>query len=112
VYAAVVYGSWASGAPRPDSDIVVGEADRRELRRKIRRLARATRRTVDLTMMQDEEFRRLLADRSSFARRVIEAPITPLVGDLRRVSRINDRGTRGKGARRSLCEHAWAPGFG
>ncbi|MCA1679168.1 MAG: nucleotidyltransferase domain-containing protein [Actinobacteria bacterium] len=39
VIAAVVYGSWASGARRPDSDIdvlVVGGADLRELRRRLR----------------------------------------------------------------------------
>jgi hypothetical protein len=36
--------------------------------------------------MPDEEFRRLLKDRSSFARQVMEGPITPLVGDLASVA--------------------------
>jgi predicted nucleotidyltransferase len=85
VHAAVIYGSWASGARRPDSDIdvlVVGDADLRELRRLVLPVGKATGRTIDLTLMRDEEFRHLLADRSSFVRQVMEAPVTPLVGDL------------------------------
>jgi predicted nucleotidyltransferase len=85
VRAAVIYGSWASGARRPDSDIdvlVVGEAKLSELRRLVRPIGRATGRTIDLTLMGDEEFRRLLAERSGFARQVMEAPVTVLVGDL------------------------------
>jgi predicted nucleotidyltransferase len=85
VLAAVVYGSWAGGTRRPDSDIdvlVVGDADLRELRRRVRPIGKAAGRTVDLTVLTVNEFRRLLADRSSFAQRVLEAPTTPLVGDL------------------------------
>jgi predicted nucleotidyltransferase len=89
VHAAAIYGSWASGARRADSDIdvlVVGDADQRELRRLIRPLDKGTGRTIDLTVMPDEEFRRLLKDRSSFARQVMEGPITSLVGDLASVA--------------------------
>jgi predicted nucleotidyltransferase len=85
VHAAVIHGSWASGARRPDSDIdvlVVGDADLRELRRLVRPVGKSTGRTVDLTVMRDEEFRRLLDDRSSFVRSLMEAPVTALVGDL------------------------------
>lgn len=85
VLAAVIYGSWAAGTRRPDSDIdvlVVGDADLRELRRRLRPIGKTSGRTVDLTVLAAEEFRRLVADRSSFARRVLEAPTTQLVGDL------------------------------
>jgi predicted nucleotidyltransferase len=85
VLAAVIYGSWVSGNRRPDSDIdvlVVGDADLRELRRLVRPIGKAAGRTIDLTLLDADEFRGLLADRSSFARRVLEAPTTPLIGDL------------------------------
>lgn len=90
VRAAVIYGSWAGGARRPDSDLdvlVVGNADLRELRRRLRPIGKAAGRTVDLTVLSLEEFRRLLADRSSFARRVLDAPTVPLVGDLASTAR-------------------------
>jgi predicted nucleotidyltransferase len=85
VQAAVIYGSWAAGSRRPDSDIdvlVVGDADLRELRRVVRPIGKDVGRTVDLTVLSEDEFRRLLTERSSFARRVMEAPTTSLVGDL------------------------------
>jgi predicted nucleotidyltransferase len=89
VHAAVIYGSWVNGTRRPDSDIdvlVVGDADLRELRRLMRPVGKSAGRTVDLTILPDDEFRRLLAERSSFARGVMETPITPLVGDLASVA--------------------------
>lgn len=85
VLVATIYGSWAGGARRPDSDIdvlVVGDADLRELRRSVRSIGKAAGRTIDLTVLTADEFRRLLAERSSFARGVLDAPTTPLVGDL------------------------------
>jgi len=90
VSAAVIYGSWVSGTRRPDSDVdvlVVGDADLRELRRLVRPVGKAAGRTIDLTVLTADEFRRLLADRSSFARRVLDAPTTPLVGDLASIAR-------------------------
>ena len=85
VHAAAIYGSWASGSRRPDSDIdvlVVGDANLGELRRLIRPLGKRTGRQIDLTLMRDDEFVKLREDRSSFLRRLLEAPITLLVGDL------------------------------
>jgi predicted nucleotidyltransferase len=85
VLAAVIYGSWAGAARRPDSDIdvlVVGDAELRELRRLVRPVGKAAGRTIDLTVLTAEEVRKLLADRSSFLRRVLAAPVTLLVGDL------------------------------
>jgi predicted nucleotidyltransferase len=90
VVAAVIFGSWASGTRRPDSDIdllVVGDADLRELRRLVRPIGKTAGRTIDVTLVTVDEFRVLLVDRSSFARRVLEAPITPLVGDLSSIER-------------------------
>jgi predicted nucleotidyltransferase len=85
VLAAAIYGSWASGTRRPDSDIdviVIGDADLRELRRLVRPIGKEAGRTVDLTVFSVEEFQRLLAEDSSFVRRVLEMPITRLVGNL------------------------------
>ncbi len=89
VLVASIYGSWASGTRRPDSDIdvlVIGNADLRELRREVRPVGKAAGRTIDLTVLTAEEFQNLLAKRSSFARRVLEAPITLLVGDLANIA--------------------------
>lgn len=85
VLGAVIYGSWADGTRRPNSDVdvlVVGNADLRELRRVVRPIGKTAGRTIDLTILTADELKRLLADRSSFARRLLEAPTTPLVGDL------------------------------
>jgi predicted nucleotidyltransferase len=90
VLAAVIHGSWAGGARRPDSDIdvlVVGDADLRELRRLVRPVGKTAGRTIDLTVVTAEEVRKLLADQSSFLRRVLAAPTTPLVGDLASIAR-------------------------
>jgi len=81
--AAAIYGSWASGARRPDSDIdvlVIGDAPLRELRRLVRPVEKESGRRIDLTLMRQDEFRQ--ARRSSFARKVMQSPTLPLVGDL------------------------------
>ena len=86
VLAAVIHGSWVSGSRRPDSDIdvlVVGDAGLRDLRRQLRAIGKSVGRTFDLTVLAPDEFRRLIQDRSSFAQRILDAPTTPLVGDLR-----------------------------
>jgi predicted nucleotidyltransferase len=89
VLAAVIYGSWASGGRRPDSDVdvlVVGDADLRELRRRTRPIGKTAGRTIDLNVLSADEYRNLLATGSSFARRVTESPTIPLVGDLSTVA--------------------------
>lgn len=89
VAAAAIHGSWAGGPRRPDSDIdvvVVGTADLRELRRAVRPIGKSAGRTIDLTVLGDQEFRDLAARGSSFARRVLDAPTRPLVGDLASVA--------------------------
>jgi predicted nucleotidyltransferase len=90
VLVAVIYGSWVSGSRRPDSDIdvlVVGDADLRELRRRVRPVCKAAGRTVDVTAVTADEFRQLLAERSSFVRRVLDAPTTALVGEMASIAR-------------------------
>jgi predicted nucleotidyltransferase len=85
VQAAAIYGSWASGARRPNSDVdvlVVGDAGLRDLRRVIRPIEKSTGRRVDLTLLNDHEFHKLIADRSSFLRGVLDSPMSALVGDL------------------------------
>ncbi len=89
VRAAVIYGSWVAGTRRPDSDVdvlVVGDADLRELRRLVRPIGKSAGRTIDLTVLPESEFRRLLSERSSFARRVLEGPVTSLIGDVASVA--------------------------
>ena len=90
VLVAVIHGSWAGGTRRPDSDIdvlVVGDVDLRELRRRVRPIGKAAGRAIDLTVMTADELQQLLADRSSFIRRVLSAPTTLLVGDLASIAR-------------------------
>jgi predicted nucleotidyltransferase len=86
ILAAAIHGSWAQGTRRPDSDIdvlVIGDSDLRELRRRVRPIGKAAGRAIDLTVLSVDEYRRLLADQSSFVRSVLEHPVTMLVGDLR-----------------------------
>ncbi len=90
VLVAVIYGSWAGETRRPNSDIdvlVVGDADLRELRRRVRMIGKTAGRTIDLTVVTADEFQQLLADRSSFIRRVLDSHTTPLVGDLASIAR-------------------------
>lgn len=89
VQVALIYGSWAGETRRPDSNVdvlVVGDADLRELRRRVRPIGKAAGRTIDLTVLTADKYRGLLAERSSFVRRVLEAPITQLVGDLANIA--------------------------
>jgi predicted nucleotidyltransferase len=85
VTAAVIYGSWARGTRRPDSDIdvlVIGDAPLRELRRVVRPLGKAVGRTIDVTVLSRDEFRRRADEGASYVRGVIEGPTTELIGDL------------------------------
>ncbi len=89
VLVALIYGSWAGGTRRPDSDIdvfVIGDADLRELRRGVRPIGKSAGRAIDLSILTVDEFQGLLAERSSFARRILEAPVIQLVGDLANIA--------------------------
>jgi predicted nucleotidyltransferase len=90
VDAAAIYGSWAGEAKRPDSDIdvlVIGDADLRDLRRRVRPVGETAGRAVDVTLLGRDEFQRVVVERSSFARRVLEGPLIPLIGDVVTVAR-------------------------
>ncbi len=85
VEAAAIIGSWAGRERRPNSDIdvlVIGDAELRELRRGVRPIGARAGRTIDLTVLTAADFRRHLAEGSSFSRTVIEGPRIPLVGRL------------------------------
>jgi predicted nucleotidyltransferase len=89
VHAAAIYGSWVTGARRPDSDIdvlVVGDAELGSLRKLVRPIGKSAGRNIDITALGGDEFRSLVAEHSSFTRRVMEAPMTLLVGDLASVA--------------------------
>jgi predicted nucleotidyltransferase len=89
VTAAVIHGSWSGTARRPDSDIdvlVVGDADLRDLRRRLRPIGKAAGRRIDLTVLGPAEFAGQVRERSSFVRRILEGPTTPLVGDLNSIA--------------------------
>lgn len=85
VQLALIYGSWATGKRRPDSDVdvlVVGSADLRDLRRAVRPIGKAAGRTIDVTAFAPQEFRELIRDKSSFARRILDEPALVLTGNL------------------------------
>ena len=85
VSAAVIHGSWPTGVRRPGSDIdvlVVGDADLRELRRVVRPIGKAAGRAIDLVVMREAEFRKAAKADSSFTRKLLTEPSTPLVGDM------------------------------
>lgn len=71
-----------SSGREPIDVLVVGSADLRELRRAVRPVGRTAGRTIDLTVLSEDELRGLLADGSSFARTLLDSPTTPLVGNL------------------------------
>lgn len=88
--AAAIHGSWAGGSRRPDSDIDVlgvGDAELRDLRRRLRPIGERAGRTLDLTVLTADEFQSLVHDRSSFARRILETPTIPLIGALNSIAR-------------------------
>jgi predicted nucleotidyltransferase len=86
VEAAVIHGSWATGRRKPESDIdvlIVGDVSLQKLRRAVRPIGKRAGRTIDLTLFDVPEFRRMFADRASFAHQVLEGKTRPLIGDLR-----------------------------
>jgi hypothetical protein len=56
------------------------------LRRSVRPIGKAAGRAIDLSILTADEFQDLLAERSSFARRMLEAPVIQLVGDLANIA--------------------------
>jgi predicted nucleotidyltransferase len=85
VLVAVIHGSWITGNRRPDSDIdvlVVGEADLRSLRRRVRSIAARSGRRIDLTLFDPEEFDALVRQGRGFIKHLSDDATLPLVGDI------------------------------
>ena len=85
VTVAAVFGSYASGKAKPDSDIdvlVVGEISRVDAQAAFKALARDLNRAINVMALKDAEFIRQWRLRSSFVRDVLSNPFLPLKGDL------------------------------
>ena len=84
VEAAFIHGSFAKKAKlRPTSDVdvlVLGRADPRALRRRIRRIEDRVGREIDVMAYTPEEFAALAESGNSVVRGIIRGPVTPLVG--------------------------------
>lgn len=82
---AVVYGSWASGAVSPDSDIdllVIGSVDYPDLLREVAKVEEAVGREIDVRLYTAEEFESRLGEGSGFLRTALSGPTLPLIGEL------------------------------
>jgi predicted nucleotidyltransferase len=89
IAAAAIHGSWAENAARSSSDIdlvVVGSVDLRDIRRRVRPIAKAAGRRMDVTVFGLDEFRQLLDERSGFARHLLEEETTAVIGDIRKLA--------------------------
>lgn len=85
IVAAAVFGSYASGTARPDSDIdvlVVGAISRVDAQAAFKELARTLNRSINVTTLKSEEFSRQANAPSSFVKDVLSNPFLPLKGDL------------------------------
>jgi len=84
VEAAAIYGSFARGtSTRPISDVdvlVLGDADIRDIRRRLRPIERRIGREIDAVVFGVQEFRDLLKRGNSFARDIARSPIKTIIG--------------------------------
>lgn len=85
VDAAFVFGSFARGDTRPDSDVdlfvVADESARRELGREAAEASVLLGRPVEVTLYSPDTLRRRLAGDNAFVRRVVEGPKRWVVPD-------------------------------
>jgi predicted nucleotidyltransferase len=85
VEAAFVFGSFARGDTRPDSDVdlfvVAEESARRELGRETAEASVLLGRPVEVTLYSPDTLRRRLAGDNAFVRRVVEGPKRWVVSD-------------------------------
>lgn len=82
---ALVYGSFARGDERADSDIdllVVGDMDPERLRRALREAEGVLGREINEIVYDPEEFRRLSAEQGSFVQRVLAGPTIEVKGEV------------------------------
>ncbi len=82
---AVVYGSYATGEARPESDVdlfVVGRITLAELLEEIAPLQERLDIEINPVVMTEQEFRTRRSEREHFISSVLASPIIPLIGDL------------------------------
>ena len=82
---ALIHGSWLDGTARSTSDVdllVVGNADRQNLRRRLRALSAELGREIDVSVVKPEDFRELVASGNAFVAAILRRPHLVLAGDL------------------------------
>ena len=80
---AYVYGSFAEGKERPDSDVdlvIVGDVSLREISPLLAEARRLVHREISPTLYRSEEYAEALRDSDSFVRRVHDGPRIDLIG--------------------------------
>jgi len=80
---AYVYGSFAQGEERPDSDVdlmIVGDVSLRELSPLLAEARRLVQREISPTLYRSAEYAEALRDSGSFVRRVHDGPRIDLIG--------------------------------
>jgi predicted nucleotidyltransferase len=85
VRSAAIYGSWATGRIRSDSDVdvlVIGDVDYAHLVERIADVHDRSGRDINLMAMRPDEFRDKLLSGSAFLKTVVGGPRIPLVGQL------------------------------
>jgi predicted nucleotidyltransferase len=86
VDAAFIHGSFATGTKiRPTSDVdvlVLGDADPRALRRRLRRVEQQLGREIDVLVYTHTEFAALSKSGNSLVRGIIRGPVNVLIGSL------------------------------
>ncbi len=98
---AFIYGSFAEGTPRPDSDIdlfVVGEAGLRDLVPVLGPLEEALARQISPVVMGSEEFSGRLANRDHFVDAVWKGPKLMVRGEEGDLERVGSRRKTGRAA--------------
>jgi predicted nucleotidyltransferase len=81
----LIYGSMATGDISKGSDIdvlVVGSADELDLHRRIGDVEEVLQRTVNYTLLSDEEFARRRLQHGEFIHRVVTGPKIIIIGEL------------------------------
>jgi predicted nucleotidyltransferase len=84
VEAAFIHGSFAKATKiKPTSDVdvlVLGDTDPHALRRSIRKVEARIGREIDVMAYQPDEFAALAESGNSLVRRILQGPVTTLVG--------------------------------
>ena len=94
VDAAAIFGSWAAGLPKEESDLdllVIGNVDNNRLITALHPVGRAIGREVNVIGYSPREFDQKLADADGFLRRVVNGPLIDVVGKLGELARAVSR---------------------